>query len=73
MAAVGILTRQHISRDSVHTAGNIISRELLNFSHSASATNSVFLLHVVGDLREAAMLSAGLQSFQVKPVEAAVQ
>ena len=32
-----------------------------------------YCLHVVGDLRKAAMLSAGVQSLKVKPVEAAVQ
>ena len=72
MAAVGILTRQHISRDSVHTA-TTSSHE--NFSHSASIqqTRFSYCLHVVGDLRKAAMLSAGVQSLKVKPVEAAVQ
>ena len=73
MAAVGILTRQHISRDSVHTAQTTSSHE--NFSHSAfiQQTRFSYCLHVVGDFREAAMLSAGVQSLKVKPVEAAVQ
>ena len=36
-------------------------------------TRFSYCLHVVGDLRKAAMLSAGLQSLKVKPVETAVQ
>ena len=66
-AAVGILTRQHISWDPVHTGQHHLTRT----SHTLllQQTQFSYCLDVVGDFRKAAMLCVGVQSFKVKPVK----
>ena len=70
-AAVGILTRQHISWDPVHTGQHHFTRT--SRTPLLQQTQFSYCMGVVRKAKNCYMLSAGVQSFKVKPVEATVQ